>query len=65
MSVFLKKHFIFEALNIGSFMNFQYFILLRDAVDPEHIPRSLGMRQEYTLDKMPIYHWPLFTHIHM
>lgn len=39
------------------------FILIRVTMDPEPIPGTLGVSQEYTLDEMPVhYRAPQHTH---
>lgn len=41
---------------IHSFIHFSnYFILVRVVVDPEPRPGILEVRQEYNLDRMPVY----------
>lgn len=40
-----------------------HFFLVRVAVDLECIPETLGMKQEYNLDVIPV-HWKHIQYIH-
>lgn len=55
---------LWKALCSYSFIFYNWFILIKVKEDEKPVPEALGMRQESTLDEMPVHQSPgLHKHI--